>query len=207
MRKLIFVGVAALVGLPGLFTAAFAKKPITVKFKERTDNVEVAGLLGVLDAYQITTTLYADFIDADFYAIWMVNCKGDEKERSLIGYTYITPDSTTFSITAMPIDSLNLAVYVSHCSSLRRVVSVPTTNRLLVSCNFEWEFNTGDTIPLMAYTTGIPTKFDYGDGKVVEGVDICGLRYSKILPLEWQQKYDLPDYIYFEAIPTKEMSF
>ena len=207
MRKLIFVAMAALFGLPSLFTVAFAKKPITVKFKERTDNVEVAGILGVLDAYQVTTTLYADSIDAEFYAIWMVKCKGDEKERTLIGYNYIAPDSTTFSITTMPIDSLNLAVYVSHCSSLRRIVAIPTSNRLLVSCNFEWDFSPTDTIPLVAYTTGIPKKYDLGNGNEIESWDICGLRYSKVPPLEWQKKYDLPDYIYFEAIPTKEPTY
>lgn len=64
-----------------------------------------------------------------------------------------------------------------------------------------------DSFHLMAYTTGIPVKHDLDNGNVVEGWDICGLRYSKVPTLEWQKKYDLPDYIYFEAIPTKEPTY
>lgn len=65
------------------------------------------GLLGVLGASQVTAKIYADSIDARFYAIWMVNCNNEKKERTLLGYHYITPDSTTLSITTMPKDSLH----------------------------------------------------------------------------------------------------
>ena len=132
--------------------------------------------------------------------------KGDETLRELLGYCGINPDSanTSITITAMAKDSLNVLICLG---SNRKTVNIPTDAHALVGCDFNWTFNETDTIPLMAYTTGIPQQFKI-DGKLFKGYNICGLRYSKLHPSNWKEKYnDLPDFIYFEAIPIKELGF
>ena len=53
----------------------------------------------------------------------------------------------------------------------------------------------------------ISRLIELGNGQILEGLDICGLRFSKIQPSKWKEEYNLSDYLYFEAIPVKEMSF
>ncbi len=191
-----------LIGSILLSTVVFAKSPITVKLHEGSDNADVSSLLNLLDANMTTATICADSIDAKYYAVWMVHQKENESLRTLLGYTAINPDSasTPIRITTMAKDSLNVLVCLGPN---RKMVNIPTTGYTLVGCDFEWTFNETDTIPLMAYTTGIPMKKKVGD-KVYSGYYICGVRYSKVHPSEWKEKYNLPDYIYFEAIPIKE---
>lgn len=55
-------------------------------------------------------------------------------------------------------------------------------------------------------TIRIHRKYDFGNGQILDGFDICGLRFSKVKPYDWQEEYSLQDYIYFEAIPIKEKS-
>ena len=187
-----------------LVLVSFAKSPITVKFKEYSDNPEITGLLGILDAYQVTVTLYADSLEAKYYSLWLVTCQGDEFRRKLLGYYPIMPDSTKITITSMNRDSLNAVIHVGDICGYypRHQVSIPTEGRLLIACNYDWNFGENDTIPLMGYSQGIHKKFKMG-----EGFDICGLRFSKLNPLKWKEKFNLSDYLYLEAIPVKEMNF
>lgn len=188
-----------------MFFIASAKQPITVKYKENNENKEIAGILSALDAYQVTCTLYADSTDAKFYELWMVKQTGNKTERTKTGYKYIETDSTKIVFTSIAKDSLNVIISVTE--NPRMTVSIPTTNQLLIGCDYEWDFNENDTIPLVAYATGVPTKYDMGDGRILEGFNICGLRFSKVPPSQWGEKYNITDYLYFEAVPVKEISF
>ena len=192
-----------------LFGIVFAKNPITVKFQESPASMEVAGILKLLDASQVTATLYADSMDARYYAIWMVENKYGNVNRTRIGYIPISSDSTKVAFTALAKDSLNADISIVHINAGRpRVnVSLPTSDHMLIGCDFEWNFNENDTIPLVSYATGIPMNYDLGNGEVVDAFYVCGLRFSKIHPSKWKEEYNLPDYLYFEAIPVKEMSF
>ena len=80
MRKLVFVL------LLFVFAVTFAKNPIIVKFQESPESMEVAGLLELLDASQVTATLYADSLNAKHYAIWMVEHKDGNVNRTRVGY-------------------------------------------------------------------------------------------------------------------------
>lgn len=191
-----------------LFTVALAKSPITVKFKESSDNPEFRSILGALDAYQVTSTLYADSLDAKFYSLWMVTCKGEENRRKLMGYYPIQPDSTVIMLTAFPKDSSNVVIYADRINGApRHIVNIPPQHRLLIGCEYNWEFGENDTIPLTGYSSGIHRKLNLGNGIVADGYDICGLRFSKEHPSHWKEKYNLSDYIYFEVIPVEKMSF
>lgn len=190
-----------------LVLVSFAKNPITVKFKESSENPEISGILGALDAYQVTATLYADSLEAKYYSLWMVTCKGDESQRKLIGYYPIMSDSTKITITTMNRDSLNLVIHAGRISGCpRNNISIPTKGHLLIACKYDWNFGENDTIPLMGYSKGIPKKFKIGNN-TFDGFDICGLRFSKIHPFQWKEKFNLSDYLYLEAIPVKEMDF
>ncbi len=139
----------------------------------------------------------------------MVERKGSETKRTKLGYKDIEPDSTKITFTAIAKDSLNTVIsFVQLNAGNPRVkVSVPTAHHLLIGCDFGWKFTENDTIPLVGYATGIPVKYDLGGGKIVDAYYVCGIRFSKVQPYNWKDKYDLSDYLYFEAIPVKEMKF
>lgn len=207
MNKYIFTIV--LIAATYLPMAAANEKPhdaITVSFKEYTENTEIAGILKALDASQVTATLYADSLKAKYYEIWMVECSGRENKRTKIGYKLIEPDSTKITFTAIPKDSINVSFSFMRISSgaSRMTASVVTDNHILIGCDYGWKLNINDTIPLVGYSDGIHKKLDFGNGQIFEGLDICGLRFSKVKPLNWKEEYGLSDYIYFEAIPIKE---
>lgn len=189
------------------FFIAIAKNPIRVELKEGSEDIQMRGLLGALGASQVTANIFTDSIDARFFAIWMVNCKDEEKERTLIGYHYITPDSTTLTITTLPKDSMHLAIFVCDAGFLREPLQIDTKDCLLISCKSDRDYVQSDTIPIAAYTKGIVQKIDLGNGKVMENSDLCGLRYSNVHPSEWHKEFKLQSYIYFEAIPVKEITF
>lgn len=201
MRKFMFFVLASVVLI------SFASRPVKVSFEETPDDIRLRGLLGLLDVSQVTATIHADSTDAKYYEIWMVNCRGDERKRRLMGFSFITPDSTNICFSAQPKDSSTLYLHIAPGVGPRYEVDVPTFNRLLVACDYDWEFNDRDTIPLMGYTTGIPGKVKAGNGEVFESWDICGIRYSKKNPSEWHRLYGIGDYLYFEAVPVKEMDF
>lgn len=84
---------------------------------------------------------------------------------------------------------------------------IPTAHHMLIGCNFKKEYAKTDTIPLVGYSTGIPKRFDLGNGEITEGWDICGVRYSGINPAMWGQHFGFTDYVYFEAVAVKELRY
>lgn len=199
MRKLVFVAFMLSILYVG------AKEPFTVKVTEGSDNPEIENLLSLLEASQATATIFADSIDARFYAIWMVNCSGDSTRRSLAGYVPVRPDSTRIFIAAMAKDSLTVQINVGKSS--RQKVVIPTSAHSLIGCGNVRTYHEVDTIPLMAYTTGIPMKQRLGEGRVVDAFYVCGVRDSKEHPSRWKELYKLPDFLYFEAIPVKQIVY
>ena len=122
-----------------------------------------------MDASQVTAMLYADSLDATYYEIWMVECSESENKRKKIGYIPILSDSVKVTFTAVTKDSLNADISIMHINAGRpRVnVSLSTSDHLLIGCDFEWNFNENDTIPLVSYATGLPMKYDLGNGSEV----------------------------------------
>ena len=60
----------------------------------------------------------------------------------------------------------------------------------------ETPLTTADTIPVIAYTTGLVQSFMF-EGKPVTGIDYCGLRFAKINPEKWPEKYGVKDFVYY----------
>ncbi len=185
------------------------KGKFAVRLKESSDNLEIAGILKLLDASQVTVTIYADSTDAKFYEIWMVERKAEGMSRKKIGYTIIEPDSTKITFTSLAKDSLEASTSIMRLTgggAPRVNVNNYGTNLMLFGCDYDWKFSENDTIPLVGYAAGIPRKFDLGGGRIVEAYDICGLRFSKVAPYNWKEEFNIPDYLYFEAVPVKEMN-
>lgn len=107
----------------------------------------------------------------------------------------------------MATDSASATLYVMPHSTNCKKLSIPTGNCLLIDCRHDDGYERSDAIPLMAYSPGIHRNFDMGDGKVLEGFDICGLRYSQVHPSEWHERFKIPAYVYFEVIPVNKIVF
>lgn len=180
---------------------ATAALPVTLSFRQN-DDLKIGGLLGVLDACQITADIHADSIDARYYQLWMVASREGVIDRTMMGFVPVTPDSTSVCITAMAHDSMTVNVYVVPATSRRFTVSLPSSGCLLIDCVNKDGYERGDTIPLMAYSPGIHSQVNLGNGKLADVYDICGLRYSEVHPSQWHERFGIPYYLYFEAIPV-----
>lgn len=183
-----------------------AQSKVTIGFHQKYDDVQFMGLLGLIDACQVTATIHADSIDAKFYELWMVKNNEGIETRSLYGYMPLRPDSTDICITVMAVDSLNAKVYVTPQITTGKMVSMPTNNCLLIECVNKNGYIAGDTIPLMAYSTGHFTKHRI-NGTVFDAMDVCGVRFSEIHPSKWYEKFNIKDFIYFEVVPVKEIDY
>ncbi len=117
-----------------MFIISLAKHPISVSFKEHIENEEIAGILKLLDASQVTATLSSDSLDAKYYEIWMVERIGDESKRTKLGYKEIEQDSTKITFTAVAKDSLNAIISLVHINAgnPRVSIKIPTANHMLI---------------------------------------------------------------------------
>lgn len=199
--KLTIIAIAVL--LPSILSA---QSRIETRFNQKFNDLQFMGLLGVIDACQVTATIYADSIDAKFYELWMVKNNKGAETRSLFGFIPVQPDSTDICITVMAIDSLCAKVCVTPVGSGSRKVMMPTYQCLLIECVNKTGYAVGDTIPLMAYSTGHFTKRSI-NGNVFDAMDVCGVRFSGIHPSKWYEKFNIKDFIYFEVVPVKEIDY
>lgn len=201
MRTL-FLLIISVLGL-----SSFAGSRITLDFTEYPDNPELEGLMRLLDATQVTATLHADSLSGKYYELWMVTSHNGAESSSMIGYKPITDDSTKIVISAMPKDSMTVIFSTAPYIGALQTVSTPTENHLLIGCEYGMEYTETDTIPLAGYSTGIPIKYDLGNGIVSDAWYICGVRYSKVNPSQWYSRYGFTDYVYFEAVVVKEPDY
>lgn len=87
----------------------------------------------------------------------------------------IKSDSVKFIFGARPIDS-DSVFFVIDCPMLSKGgISVATEGRILMETYPPHSFTRSDTIPIMAYTTGIPHRMKIGS-EIVEAMNYCGLR-------------------------------
>lgn len=197
--------VALFLLLCGSISRADDKVKVTFDYK---NNLETQGLIGLLDADQLKATLHLKGGDFKFYEVLMTSIRNGKKEyHRIIGFLPIMPDSTQLCVTTMAVDSMNCIVYVSPSIGAKIKVEMPTNQCLLIDYRNEDGYTPGDTIPLMAYSTGICKEMDLGNGHTVKAHDICGLRFSKIPLSEWHKTFNIPSYIYFEAVPVKSIDY
>lgn len=199
--KTLFLFILTLISL-----GAMAAGPVTLTFRQN-DNAQHDGFLGVLDACQITADIHTGPSHPKYYKLSMVTSIDGNETRSVVGYVNARPDSTSICVTIMATDSATAMIYVTPRCASRQKFSMPTANCLLIDCDYKEGYEPGDTIPLMAYSTGILRKFDLGNGTITNAYDICGLRYSQLHPSKWHEQFKIPAYTYIEAIPTDKIEF
>lgn len=200
LRSVVVVGAVLLMSILS------AQSRIETMFNQKFNAPQFMGLLGVVDACQVTATIRADSIDAKFYELWMVKDNEGVETRSLFGFIPVQSDSTDICITVMAADSLSAKVYVTPAISVSKKVSMPTSQCLLIECVNKTGYAVGDTIPLMAYSTGHFTKRSI-NGTVFDAMDVCGVRFSGIHPSKWYEKFNIKNFIYFEVVPVKEIDY
>ena len=58
------------------------------------------------------------------------------------------------------------------------------------------DYTLTDTIPVAAFTTGLPIVVEMG-GEPCEWISYCGLRDAKVHPARWYETYGLPGYTFY----------
>lgn len=180
---------------------------LTLDFKEHTDNIEFEGMLALADASQVIVTIKSDSISAKYFQVFMVTSHNGEATTQSIGFMPVLGDSTRICFTAMSKDSATAIFSIAPKVCGRQIVSTPTSRHMLIGCDFKREYAETDTIPLVGYSTGIPKHFDLGNGEIIEGWDICSVRYSGVDPAMWGRHFGFSDYVYFEAVAVKDISY
>lgn len=188
------------------WTSSIAQNKITTSFPHNVD-IEYRGLLGILNTCQESATIHYPGDEYKYYELYMTVNRDGDCRKTFMGFVNISQDSTTICFTAMAEDSTSCKIYITPTMRPVCKVEIPTEQCLLIECVNEDGYEIGDTIPLMAYSQGIYKQINMGNGKIVNGYDICGLRYSKVHPARWHDTFNIPDYIYFEAVPVKEINY
>lgn len=177
---------------------------VSVSFNN-SDNPSVVSMLRAFDGSQIKATIRGGNNDVKFYELWLVKNHEDCISKKLYGFIPACMDSTDIVFTSIASDSLS--AYISTSATTRCAMKLPTASCMLIEVIKDEGYAQGDTIPLVAYSTGKPTKYDLGQGNVVEGFDICGVRYSGIHPSQWYIRFGIRDCYYIEAVPVKEIDY
>ena len=181
-----------------------AQEMVNVSFKN-SDDPSVISMLRAFDGYQVKATISGGNNDARFYELWLVKNHDDCISKTFYGFVPAATDSTDIVFTSIVSDSL--AAFLSTSVTARCAMKLPTASCLLIELVKNEGYAQGDTIPLVAYSTGKPTKYDLGKGNVVEGFDICGVRYSGVHPSQWYARFGIRDCYYIEAVPVKEIDY
>ncbi len=188
------------------WAVSVSQNKISTSFPNNTD-LEYRGLLGVLNTSQQSVTIHYKGDDYKYYELYMTVNREGICSKTFMGFVRMDKDSTTICFTALAADSTLCKIYITP--EVRQVcnVELPIGQSLLIECVNADGYSIGDTIPLMAYSPGISKQFDFGNGTKTNVYDICGLRDSKVHPARWHETFNIANYIYFEAVPVKELNF
>ena len=145
---------------------------------------------------------YQVFIKGDFSGkmcnLVMVHCRDgqlsyDEPIR------FQEKDSTirlTYFAQSIDSDTAKISLKSKAVHSTRKYDVKNCKSHILMETYTEAPLTTADTIPVIAYTTGLVQNFMF-EGKPVTGIDYCGLRFAKVNPKEWSEKYGVKDFVYY----------
>ena len=145
---------------------------------------------------------YQVFIKGDFSGkmcnLVMVHCRDgqlsyDEPIR------FQEKDSTirlTYFAQSIDNDTAKISLKSKAVHSTRKYDVKNCKSHILMETYTEAPLTTADTIPVIAYTTGLVQNFMF-EGKPVTGIDYCGLRFVKVNPKEWSDKYGVKDFVYY----------
>ncbi len=114
-------------------------------------------------------------------------------------------DSSAIYFGVRPVNVDSIYVVIDGPFSTRFGIRVNTENHILMETYGSLPFSVADTIPLIAYSTGIVKELSY-KGQVVKNINYCQLRDARLHPSKWYEKYGIDDFIYYDIIflPRKD---
>lgn len=145
---------------------------------------------------------YQVFIKGDFSGkmcnLVMVHCRDGQLSYDE-PICFQEKDSTirlTYFAQSIDSDTAKISLKSKAVHSTRKYDVKNCKSHILMETYTEAPLTTADTIPVIAYTTGLVQNFMF-EGKPVTGIDYCGLRFAKVNPKEWSDKYGVKDFVYY----------
>lgn len=205
MKKL-RIGVIALFAVLLGFQGVFAQSSNVVTAFEYPEDDYVVYLNRFLNIGMIKAVVCGDSLANREYDIELVVCRdGDFERKNLTEGLNFTArsDSLAFYFIAQPLSPDKVRVEFYGPLGHKEEIVIDTTNSLLIEPERSAGYGYGESIPLMAYSPGILQEVEI-NGKIFQGMDVCGVRYSEIPPSEWHDKFGIKDYLYFELVPKPQ---
>lgn len=180
-----------------LSTYLHASAQSTTNIKYRDMSEEIQQLASIMDVNHLSVTLQGDLKGKKI--ILKENLVSDSivmTNNILTSYTTMNEDSIIINVMAHQItkDSVRIDIRSKNLFYHRKTYSLPINNHILMETNLD--STPTHNIPICAYTTGISKKFNM-NGAVLEAIDYCQLRDSKISPILWKEKFKIDNYYYF----------
>lgn len=201
MKKFIFL-LFVLVGSLGVFSQ---NDKLTVSFEYPEDEY-VLYLNRFLNIGMIKMIVSGDSLENKEYDIELVICRdGDFERKNLTENINFTSrsDSLSFYFIAQPLSSDKVRVEFYGALGHKEEIEIETINSLLIEPENTNGYSYEENIPLMTYSPGIIQDVEI-NGKIYQGMDVCGVRYSEIPPSEWYDKLGIKNYLYFELFPKNK---
>lgn len=134
--------------------------------------------------------------------IRMVHCvKGETTVTVLNEKPFALTDTVQFlDFQAHPYkrDSVRISILPAIADEIQLKME-DTLHDILMETFSEKGYILTDTIPIMAFSTGVKYK-TISEGKEVEGISLCNLRNARKHPSKWYELFDIQNYIYFELL-------
>lgn len=114
-------------------------------------------------------------------------------------------DSLAVYFGVRPVNADSVYVVIDGPFNTRFGMRVNTEYHILMETYGSSSFAVIDTIPLIAYSTGVVKEINY-NGQVGKSIDYCQLRDACVHPSKWYEKYGIDDFIYYDIIflPRKD---
>ena len=198
MKKFIFL-LFVLIGSLGVFSP---NDKLTVSFEYPEDDY-VLYLNRFLNIGMIRTIVSGDSLKNKEYDIELVICRdGDVERKNITENLNFTSrsDTLSFYFIAQPLSSEKVKLEFYGSLGHKEEIEIETSNSLLIEPEKNNGFSYEENIPIMSYSSGIIQEVEI-NGKIYQGMDVCGVRYSEIPPSEWYDKLGIKNYLYFELVP------
>lgn len=176
---------------------------VKVIYEREESTMKIGDLMDLLDIYNVNVKMVnKDFPEKEIL-IEEVLCKDGKFNRRILNSMIpirIDKDTLSIEFISYAIENDSLIIKLKDpVSAIKYGVNIPTKNKLLIEYEGKSVYNQQDTIPVVVYSSGIPSEFIFMNQKAVS-YNICGLRDSKILPSDFYKEYGILDYLYYNVI-------
>lgn len=177
--------------LSGISSAVAQSDGVRLHYVEPPEDEDVSRFYGVKIQGQI---------QHKHCTLRMVHCVKGESTVTVLNETPLVLQDTVqfFNFRANPYkrDSVRFAFEPASIPNVKLGME-DTLQDILMETYPETNYTSADRIPIMAFTTGIKTKFMV-EGKEQDGIYFCGVRDARKHPSEWYKLFGIQNYVCFE---------